>query len=705
MRKLASIERITKLTPIENADEIETASVKGWKSVVRKGDFKEGELIVFCEIDSVLPEKPEFEFLRQRKFRIRTIKLKGAISQGICFPLSILPEGTKIVKEAKIIEGADVTDILGVEQYIYQIPAQLQGMIKGAFPSFLSKTDEPRIQIIQDVLKRHKGTKCVITEKVDGCLHYRQRIKTDKGEIEIGRIVNQKMPLKILTYDEKNKYCEYKSITHYHKYSMKNKKWIRIGIGCRGKGNREKYVDCTTNHHFLSNKGWIKAQDLRIGDIVYHYVDTLEAELQELILGTLLGDGSIYSTHKNYKTICFNQSTKQKDYFEYKTKLFGKLFIPQKSQKSGYGSIMLRGLLKSNLSILNLTKICCDKKGKKTINKEWLDRLSPLSLAFWYMDDGSIFSRDERLQKPRCRMNTQGFSLKENKLLKEMLKNKFDIEVSIGKKEIYKGYILLFNRKNTEKFCSLIAPYICKSMKYKLPKRFEEWKCCLEKVTFGTRKSIIPTKILNKKNLKEDLYSNSCYDLTIKDNHNYFTHSILTHNSSCTFYHRNGEFGVCSRNLELKESPENTLWKLAKELLIEEKMRQMGKNIALQGEIIGNGIQKNPLRLPTTKILFFNVFDIDNYKYLDFVDFKRTLDELELESVPIIDTNYTLIDDIDELVKLSIANSKLNPKVYREGIVIRSLIEKMDMQMAQNQGNGRLSFKVTNPLYLLKFDA
>lgn len=338
MRKLATIQKISKITPIENADQIEVVNILGWKIVVRKEDkFKEGDLVICCEIDSVLPEKPEFEFLRNKKFRVRTAKFRQQISQGICFPLSILPEGTNIS------EGADVTEILGIEQYIYQIPAQLQGMIKGDYPSFIQKTDETRIQVLQDVLKRHKGTKCYITEKVDG--------------------------------------------------------------------------------------------------------------------------------------------------------------------------------------------------------------------------------------------------------------------------------------------------------------------------------------------------------------------------SSATYYYKNGEFGVCSRNLELKESPENTIWKLAREMKIEEKLRAYGKNIALQGEIIGNGIQKNPLRLENTKILFFNVFDIDQYKYLDFADFKALIDNFELETVPIIDTNYTLTDNMEELVKLSISNSIINPKIYREGIVIRPLIEKFDMKLSQGFGSGRLSFKCVNPEYLLKYDA
>ena len=75
MRKLASIQKIVDISPIEGADSIEVAQILGWKVVVKKGEFKIGDLVVYCEIDSILPEKPEFEFLRDRKFRIRTIKL------------------------------------------------------------------------------------------------------------------------------------------------------------------------------------------------------------------------------------------------------------------------------------------------------------------------------------------------------------------------------------------------------------------------------------------------------------------------------------------------------------------------------------------------------------------------------------------------------------------------------------------------------
>src|SRR6476659_9737047 len=124
-RKLASIQRIKALDPIPNADAIERATVLGWQLVVKRGEFGVGDPCVYVEIDSVLPERPEFEFLRPRGFRIRTARLRGQISQGICFPLEILPAGTPLD------DGADVTGVLGITKYEPPIPVHLAGTMKG----------------------------------------------------------------------------------------------------------------------------------------------------------------------------------------------------------------------------------------------------------------------------------------------------------------------------------------------------------------------------------------------------------------------------------------------------------------------------------------------------------------------------------------------------------------------------------------------
>lgn len=161
-RALATIQTISALDPIPGADAIEAASVLGWKVVVRKGEFKVGGRAVYCELDSVLPEKPEFEFLRKCRFRIKTVKLRGQISQGILFPLSGFPGDS-----SKLRDGQDVTKELGVIKYEPVLPVNLRGKA-ASFPAFIPKTDEIRLQSVLGVLDELRGIPCYVTQKLDG---------------------------------------------------------------------------------------------------------------------------------------------------------------------------------------------------------------------------------------------------------------------------------------------------------------------------------------------------------------------------------------------------------------------------------------------------------------------------------------------------------------------------------------------------------
>lgn len=330
MRKLASIQKISKLEPIPNADRIELATILGWKVVVKKGEFKEGDEVVYIEIDSILPDQPEFEFLRDYGFRIRTVKLRGQVSQGIAFPLSILPN------DIEISIGKDVTDILGIKKYEPPIPIQLSGKVKGPFPQFIPKTDEVRIQTIPEFLEKYGGKLFYISEKIDG--------------------------------------------------------------------------------------------------------------------------------------------------------------------------------------------------------------------------------------------------------------------------------------------------------------------------------------------------------------------------TSATYYMNEDKFGVCSRNWDLEEEETNLFWILARELNLEERLRKLGENIAIQGEALGPKIQNNLYELSTYRIFLFSIYDIDKQKYADYDKFIQYAQELSLETVPILDDHFSLQGTVDDLVEMATGKSILNPKLEREGIVIRSLKE------ARDPDYDRISFKVLNPSFLLKYE-
>lgn len=189
-RKLATVRVVADKRPIEGADLIEMVVIDGWECVVKKEEnLNIGDPVVYIEIDSIVPDRPEFEFLRPRKFRVRTIKLRGQVSQGLVLPLSIL-------RGKKYKVGDDVTDELGILKYdpellkerTQSIPKPTSWLGKflmkfkwyqnwrrrkygqKVFPGWIAKTDESRVQNIVKVFNEHqtKNTEFFVTEKLDG---------------------------------------------------------------------------------------------------------------------------------------------------------------------------------------------------------------------------------------------------------------------------------------------------------------------------------------------------------------------------------------------------------------------------------------------------------------------------------------------------------------------------------------------------------
>jgi RNA ligase (TIGR02306 family) len=177
MRKLATIRKIDALTPIVGADAIECATVGGWKVVVKKGEYSVGDRAVYCEIDSWIPtelapflskgkEPREFEGIKGE--RLRTVKLRGQLSQGLLLPLA---EVISIAGcTSPIQEGDDVSEWLNIQKWEMPMNAQLAGMARGNFPSVIPKTDQERVQNLKREIAQAITDKLQfeVTEKLEG---------------------------------------------------------------------------------------------------------------------------------------------------------------------------------------------------------------------------------------------------------------------------------------------------------------------------------------------------------------------------------------------------------------------------------------------------------------------------------------------------------------------------------------------------------
>lgn len=181
-RKLATIEKIDSLTPIEGADKIELAKVRGWNVVVQKGLYEVGDPVVYFEIDTMLPESDErFESFMARGVRtdsegrtghvVKTIRLKGQYSQGLVMPIGeffeVMSRYTVISPKCENLIGMDVTEDIGVWKWEPPIPAQLSGKVRGGLPGWVRKTDAERVQNFEDFLPLNPD-EFYCTEKIDG---------------------------------------------------------------------------------------------------------------------------------------------------------------------------------------------------------------------------------------------------------------------------------------------------------------------------------------------------------------------------------------------------------------------------------------------------------------------------------------------------------------------------------------------------------
>lgn len=267
MRKLASIQKIINIEPIENADNLLLATVMGWKVVINKQDnFKVGDLIVYFEIDSVLPDGPQWsEFMRSRKFRVKTIKLRGQYSQGLIMPLSILGNKTSKYKEDK-----DVTEELKVIKYD---------------PQLIKEGVKPKPWYRKIFLMKYKWYRRIVLGKKDinqaFPTHFQYIHKTDENRVE-------NMP-KILQNKErfiKTQKLDGMSAT----YILERKP----------KGKFEFYV-CSRNLRQIeseSNDYWKMAKEYKIEEFLKEYLDKNIAVDYVCIQGEIVGGNIQKNPHK-----------------------------------------------------------------------------------------------------------------------------------------------------------------------------------------------------------------------------------------------------------------------------------------------------------------------------------------------------------------------------------------------------------------------
>jgi recombination protein RecA len=364
-----------------------------------------------------------------------------------------------------------------------------------------------------------------------GCLSYGTRVTLADGSQEkIGKIVNQRMPVEVLSYDSKFGAVVPKKVVNWFDNGATDQ-FLQLTVARPG-GNGKARLGCTANHQIRTPSGWREAGELQVGDRVLQAVPHYLSEFQwQIILGGLMGDSARFRTRSGHRaSYRFGHGAKQVAYDDWKATLFANLMISRGIRGDGEVSYDVQPLLE--LAELSQAMYI---GGKKVLSEDYLKRLTPLSLAIWYMDDGSYTERAKGLQERtgdgsgRMEICVEDVEATSRQRLVDYLTDTWGIRPRLHLRGVVQKPVLTFSKEETAKFHALVAPFIHPSMDYKLQARFRG-RFAVEPVYTPMRYKLMPMPII-KISPQPKTRSMHRFDIEVEGSHNYLAGGVVVHNS------------------------------------------------------------------------------------------------------------------------------------------------------------------------------
>lgn len=363
-----------------------------------------------------------------------------------------------------------------------------------------------------------------------GCFHCDTPITlADNSKIRIGKIVNQKKEVEVLSYNFNTDRLEGKKVIGFKKIEDDNGEWITLHVARKKRGGKPPRLIVTKNHNIFVKRDSsiveIPAEQLIVGDKLLIPSRKLTYFQKQLVLGTLLGDGSL-SSFMLHCTHC----EKQTDYFLFKTKILNSLVGNVYNTIGGYDTKEKQFYTKVLYEFKDLYDYLYDNNDKKIITEEYLNKLHPFALAIWYMDDGTLNTLPGT-RRSTCHLCTDGFSEQNVELLVNYF-NKHGYECY--KKRCKKYFRVAFTPDGSIAFLSSIAPFIIDFFNYKLLPNLRNIPKIWNNILYDQANvNLLETPIvkIEKGNPYTEKWKRYRYDIEVEDNHNYFANNVLVHNS------------------------------------------------------------------------------------------------------------------------------------------------------------------------------
>jgi recombination protein RecA len=446
--------------------------------------------------------------------------------------------GEQALEIADMLVRSGALDVVVIDSVAALTPrAEIEGEMGDSHVGLQARLMSQALRKLTANLNRTKTIMIFINqlrEKIGvmfGCMSYGTRVTLADGSQEkIGKIVNQRLPVAVLTYDFERDELTTKPVTN----------WFDNGIAERflqftvehGGGNGNAQFAVTENHLISTPGGWRPAGELIAGDRVLQATTEALSDVQwQVLLGGLMGDGALSpSRSRNGARFRWGHGAKQAAYGDWKASMFTNVGVCRTTNRTGAVHHDVRPL--TELAELREAVYI---GGKKVLSDDYLKRLTPLSLAVWYMDDGSFTVRSKGLQQRtaggsgRAEICVEAMSRDTRERLVRYLADMWGIEVKLIAAGKSRKAVLQFPTAETAKLHALIAPFVHPSMEYKLLPRFRG-RFAVEPVFAEPRQVLTPMRI-TKIAVKPPTRSMHKFDLEVGGTHNYFVDGVMVHNS------------------------------------------------------------------------------------------------------------------------------------------------------------------------------
>ena len=452
--------------------------------------------------------------------------------------------GEQALEIADMLIRSGAVDVIVIDSVAALVPrAEIEGEMGDSHVGLQARLMSQALRKVAGALNQTKTTAIFtnqLREKIGvmfGCGSWYTYVTLADGSRErIGKIVNQKMPVEVLSYDpELGKIVPKRVVNWFDNGATEEFLHFVVERAGGGSGHGRAIMDLTHNHLVRTPGGWREAGEIAVGDrVMLAQPHLLSPSQQQLILGSLMGDGNLsrpVRREDHSARFRMGHGARQTAYLDWKLSLLAN--IPHTRTVNAKGAVFSDFTPLAELSELREAVYFGD--GKKHLSWDYLKKLTPFALAVWYMDDGCFTVRSKGVQERtrggsgRIEIYVEAMSPGSRERLIQYLQDTHGLDVRLRVRGAQQVSVLQFTTSASEKFQRLVAPFVHPSMAYKLlPRLRGQFAVKPEFVEPVIRP--VPAQILDI-SVKRDYPMMSRYDIEVEGSHNYFADGIMVHNS------------------------------------------------------------------------------------------------------------------------------------------------------------------------------